>query len=95
MHTSFRVTGVLFGMQSSVILGLCFRGRSRMLAVNGVVSRVRENRMHGLTGGSWKRNRDRVRTTELLKGTRGNPVGPALRNLPSILVTAPALDPTR
>jgi hypothetical protein len=50
--------------------------------------------MHGLTGGSWKRDRDRAGTTELLKGTRGNPVGPALRDLPSILVTAPALDPT-
>ena len=28
--------------------------------------------MHGLTGGSWKRNRDRARATEM-KDTRGNP----------------------
>jgi len=33
---------------------------------------VRENRMHGLTGGSWKRNTDRARATEM-KDTRGNP----------------------
>src|SRR5271166_5396888 len=35
------------------------------------VSRVRENRMHGLTGGSWKRHTDRTRATEM-KDTRGN-----------------------
>ena len=29
--------------------------------------------MHGLTGGSWKRNNDRARATEM-KDTRGNPV---------------------
>jgi len=79
--------------------------RDRRAALRNVTTHVRgglvralnfepDNRMHGLTGGSWKRNEDRARTTELLKGTRGNPVGPALRNLPSILVTAPALDPT-
>ena len=28
--------------------------------------------MHGLTGGSWKRNKDRARATEM-KDTRGNP----------------------
>jgi hypothetical protein len=28
--------------------------------------------MHGLTGGSWKRNKDRTRATEM-KDTRGNP----------------------
>jgi len=28
--------------------------------------------MHGLTGGSWKRNTDRARATEM-KDTRGNP----------------------
>jgi hypothetical protein len=28
--------------------------------------------MHGLTGGSWKRNTDQARVTEM-KGTRGNP----------------------
>ena len=28
--------------------------------------------MHGLTGGSWKRNTDRARVTEM-KDTRGNP----------------------
>jgi len=33
---------------------------------------VRENRMHGLTGGSWKRNSGRARATEM-KDTRGNP----------------------
>ena len=27
--------------------------------------------MHGLTGGSWKRNKDRTRATEM-KDTRGN-----------------------
>ena len=79
--------------------------RDRRAALRNVTTHIRgglvralnfepDNRMHGLTGGSWKRNEDRARTTELLKGTRGNPVGPALRNLPSILVTAPALDPT-
>lgn len=29
--------------------------------------------MHGLTGGSWKRAKDRARATEM-KDTRGNPV---------------------
>ena len=29
--------------------------------------------MHGLTGGSWKRNKERTRATEM-KDTRGNPV---------------------
>jgi len=28
--------------------------------------------MHGLTGGSWKRNEDRARATEI-KGSMGNP----------------------
>jgi hypothetical protein len=28
--------------------------------------------MHGLTGGSWKRNKDRTRATEM-KDTKGNP----------------------
>jgi hypothetical protein len=28
--------------------------------------------MHGLTGGSWKRNRDRTRATEM-NDARGNP----------------------
>ena len=31
-----------------------------------------DNRMHGLTGGSWKRNKDRTRATEM-KDARGNP----------------------
>ena len=51
--------------------------------------------MHGLTGGSWKRNKDRTRATEM-KDTRGKPRDhQRLRDLPSILVTAPALDPTK
>ncbi|BBZ08780.1 hypothetical protein MDOR_29490 [Mycolicibacterium doricum] len=33
---------------------------------------MRENRMHGLTGGSWKRHTDQARATEM-KDTRGNP----------------------
>ena len=51
--------------------------------------------MHGLTGGSWKRNKERTRATEM-KDTRGKPCGhQRLRDLPLMLVTAPALDPTK
>ena len=42
-----------------------------MPAVNGVGKPCAENRMHGLTGGSWKRHTDRTRATEM-KDTRGN-----------------------
>jgi hypothetical protein len=41
-----------------------------MPAVNDVGSRVRENRMHGLTGGSWKQSHDQIMATE-----KNNPTG--------------------
>ncbi len=45
------------------------------------VSRVRENRMHGLTGGGWKRGNLRHRASPLPSEERvclGSPVGVAL-----------------
>jgi len=54
------------------------------------VSRVRENRMHGLTGGGWKRNVDNGQRRKVLGGNAEH----KRRDLPSINATAPAAHPT-
>jgi hypothetical protein len=56
------------------------------------VSRVRENRMLGSTGGGWKRS-DLATVTGVAQPT-GKPAEDRPQTLPSGTATAPALDPT-
>jgi hypothetical protein len=56
------------------------------------VSRVRENRMPGSTGGGWKRS-DLATVTGVAQPT-GKPAEDKPQALPSGTATAPALDPT-
>jgi hypothetical protein len=56
------------------------------------VSCVRENRMHGSTGGSWKRSTPATDTEK--NAMLGNHLAQRLRDLPPGTATAPAPDPT-
>ena len=82
----------LYGIVVSPRAGKPWRERPNAGGERTSVSRVRENRMHGLTGGSWKRSTRPTRAREK-NYPEGNPRVIRLRRLQPAAATAPAPDP--